>query len=170
MSFWSLFWLDFKFSLFEFTCDFNYIEQHLLLYFMSSPTAVAALRNISIKYPQISPLLFSVCLSASLYLLSFSVLLHCHPFWNILKYLFNVVGWHHWVDRHEFEQGLGVGAGEGSVVCCSPWGCKECDTTEWLNWTDLFSDGENRKVGSIRFCFWLRRRNRDGILPFYLKQ
>ena len=45
-------------------------------------------------------------------------------------------GWNGWMalDRHEFEQLLGVGDGEGSLVCCSPWGCKESDTTEWLNW------------------------------------
>ena len=36
------------------------------------------------------------------------------------------------------EQALGVGDGQGSLSCCSPWGCKECDTTERLNWTDWF--------------------------------
>ena len=46
-----------------------------------------------------------------------------------------IVGWHHWLDRHEFEQALGVGDGQGSLMCCSPWGCKELDTTEQLNWT-----------------------------------
>ena len=48
-----------------------------------------------------------------------------------------MVGWHHWLDGHEFEQALGVGDGQGSLVCCSPWGRKESDTTEWLNWTEL---------------------------------
>ena len=48
-----------------------------------------------------------------------------------------MVGWHHWLDGHEFEQALGVGDGQGSLVCCSSWGCKELDTTERLNWTDL---------------------------------
>ena len=33
-----------------------------------------------------------------------------------------MVGWHHWLDGHEFEQALGVGNGQGSLVCCSPWG------------------------------------------------
>ena len=46
-----------------------------------------------------------------------------------------MVGWHHWLDGHEFEQAPGVGDGQGSLVCCSPWGHKESDTTEWLNWT-----------------------------------
>ena len=44
---------------------------------------------------------------------------------------------HHWFDRHEFEQALGVGDGQGSLACCSPWGCKESDKTEWLNWTEF---------------------------------
>ena len=46
------------------------------------------------------------------------------------------VGWHHQLDGHEFEQAPGVG-GQGSLACCSPWGCKESDMTEWLNWTEL---------------------------------
>ena len=55
-----------------------------------------------------------------------------------------MVGWHHWLHGHEFEQPLGGGDGQGSLVCCSPWDCKESDTTEWLNWTEkvrfLFSN------------------------------
>ena len=50
-----------------------------------------------------------------------------------------MVGWHHWLDGHEFEQALGVGDGQGSLVCYSPWGHKELDTTEQLNWTDSTS-------------------------------
>ena len=45
-----------------------------------------------------------------------------------------MVEWHHWLDGHEFEYALGVGDGQGSLVCCSPWGHKESDMTEWLNW------------------------------------
>ena len=44
-----------------------------------------------------------------------------------------MVGWHHQLDGHEFEQAPGVGDGQGSLVCCSPWGRKESDTTEQLN-------------------------------------
>ena len=44
-----------------------------------------------------------------------------------------MVGWHHQLDGHKFEQALGVGDGQGSLVCSSPWGCKESDTTEQLN-------------------------------------
>ena len=38
-----------------------------------------------------------------------------------------MVGWHHWLNGHVFEQALGDGEGQGSVACCSPWGCKELD-------------------------------------------
>ena len=47
-----------------------------------------------------------------------------------------VVGWHHRLDGHEFEQAAGVGDKQGSLASCSPWGHKEPDTTEQLNWTD----------------------------------
>ena len=50
-----------------------------------------------------------------------------------------LVGWHHQLDGHEFEQALGVGDGQGSLACCSPWDHKESDMTEWLNWTELNS-------------------------------
>ena len=51
-----------------------------------------------------------------------------------------VVGWHHWLDRHEFEQALGVGDTQGSLASCSPLGWKESDTTEQLNWTEWCVD------------------------------
>ena len=44
-----------------------------------------------------------------------------------------MVGWHHWRDGHEFEQALGDAEGQGSLVCCSPWGLKQSDVTEQLN-------------------------------------
>ena len=44
-----------------------------------------------------------------------------------------LVGWHHRLNGHEFEQAPGVGDGQGSLACCSPWGHKESDTTERLN-------------------------------------
>ena len=47
-----------------------------------------------------------------------------------------MVGWHHQLNGHEFEQAPGVGDGQGSLACCSPWGHKELGTTERLNWTD----------------------------------
>ena len=48
-----------------------------------------------------------------------------------------MVGWHHQLNGHEFEQALGVGDGQGSLVCCSPWICKESDMAQWMNWTEV---------------------------------
>ena len=59
-----------------------------------------------------------------------------------------MVGWHHWIDGHEFEQALGVCEGQGSLACYSPWGRKELDTTEQLNWS------EQRRYCSILICWW----------------
>ena len=44
-----------------------------------------------------------------------------------------MAGWHHRLSGHEFESTPEVGDGQGSLSCCSPWGCKELDTTEQLN-------------------------------------
>ena len=48
-----------------------------------------------------------------------------------------MVGWHHRLDGHEFEQALGVGDGQGSLGCYSPRGHKESNMTEWMNWRKL---------------------------------
>ena len=48
-----------------------------------------------------------------------------------------MVGWHHWLDGHAFGWTPGVGDGQGGMVCCGSWGCKESDMTEQLNWTEL---------------------------------
>ena len=48
-----------------------------------------------------------------------------------------MVGWHHQLNGHEFEQALGVGDGQGSLACCSPRGYQESDATEQLNWTKV---------------------------------
>ena len=50
-----------------------------------------------------------------------------------------MAGWHHWLDGPESEWTPGVGDGQGGLACCDSWGCKELDTTEWLNWTELSS-------------------------------
>ena len=47
-----------------------------------------------------------------------------------------MVGWHHQLNGHEFEEIPEVGDGQGGLACYSSWGCKESDTTEWLNWTE----------------------------------
>ena len=44
-----------------------------------------------------------------------------------------MVGWYDWLSGHEFEQIPGDGEGQGSLVCCSPWDCKELNTTGQLN-------------------------------------
>ena len=46
------------------------------------------------------------------------------------------VGWHHWLNGHESEEALGVGDEQESLACYNPWGCKESDTSEQLNWTE----------------------------------
>ena len=47
-----------------------------------------------------------------------------------------MVGWHHRLDGHEFEKAPGIGDGQRGLVCYSPWGHKESDMTEQLNWTN----------------------------------
>ena len=47
-----------------------------------------------------------------------------------------MAGWHHLLHGHEFEWALGIGDGQGGLACCSPWGRKELDRTERLNWTE----------------------------------
>ena len=47
-----------------------------------------------------------------------------------------IVGWHYWLNGHGFGWTLGVGDGQGGLVCCGSWGRKELDTTEQLNWTE----------------------------------
>ena len=61
-----------------------------------------------------------------------------------------MVGWHRWLDAQEFEQALGVGHGQESLACCSPWGCKELDTTEQLNWTDVGDEWNLARVQFVR--------------------
>ena len=64
-----------------------------------------------------------------------------------------MVGCHHWLDRHEFEQAPGVGDGQVSLACCSPWGRKESDTTERLNWE--LSTSANSPIYFSHLCFVL---------------
>ena len=48
-----------------------------------------------------------------------------------------MAGWHHGLDGRESEWTPGAGDGQGGLACCNSWGCKESDTTEWLDWTEL---------------------------------
>ena len=48
-----------------------------------------------------------------------------------------MTGWHHWPNGCDSEWAPGVGDGQGGLACCGSWGCKESDSTEQLNWTEL---------------------------------
>ena len=76
-----------------------------------------------------------------------------------------MVGWHHRLDDHEFEQAPGFGDGEGSLVCYIPWSCKELDMTEKLNY--IITGDWNEKVRSVEILgitgnFDLGERNEAG--------
>ena len=64
-----------------------------------------------------------------------------------------IVGWHHQLNGHEFEQVPGVGDGQGSLAFCSPWGRKESDTAERLNWTDCQFSFYFRNGFLVLLCF-----------------
>ena len=68
-----------------------------------------------------------------------------------------MAGWHHWLDGLGLEQALGVSDGQGSLVCCSPWGRRESDTTERLSWTALsqFESGgpQHKHTGSHQWTW-----------------
>ena len=59
-----------------------------------------------------------------------------------------MVGWHHWLDGHEFVWIPGVGYGQGGLACCDSWGCKKSDKTERLNWTEVKQLKENEVAQS----------------------
>ena len=61
-----------------------------------------------------------------------------------------MVGQHHLLNGHEFGHALGIGDGQGSLACCSPWGCKESDTTKRLNRRD-----ESSKYSCHSYIFWM---------------
>ena len=70
-----------------------------------------------------------------------------------------MVGWHHRLDGHEFEQAPGVGDGQGSLARCSPWGRKESDTTEQLN-NFCFTEKETKAQSSEEtyYCYMSKLR------------
>ena len=55
-----------------------------------------------------------------------------------------MVGWHHRLNGQELEQAPGIGDEQGSLVCYSPWGCKQLHTTEPLNWADFCLGGSGK--------------------------
>ena len=66
-----------------------------------------------------------------------------------------MAGWHHWLDGREFEWTPGVGDGQGGLACCDSWGCKELDTTEWLNWTEWGMTNSNNMFREYFLRSWL---------------
>ena len=81
-----------------------------------------------------------------------------------------MVGWHHQLNEHEFEQALGTSDGQGSLGCFSLWGHKELDMTEQLNWTelnwglskfDVFEPWRSKRLLGIP---WTARRSIQSIL------
>ena len=75
------------------------------------------------------------------------------------------VGWHRQLNGHEFKYALGVGDGQGGLVCCSPWGCKESGMTEQLNWTENSNGHLTPKLFLlIKIFFWSDRY----LLPLLL--
>ena len=94
-----------------------------------------------------------------------------------------MTGWHHWLNGNGFGWTLGVGDGHGGLVCCGSWGCKELDTTKWLNWTELsqsygFSSSHvwiwelDYKEGWApkNWCFWTVVWEKDLASPLHYKQ
>ena len=89
-----------------------------------------------------------------------------------------MVGWHHRLNGHEFEQAVGDGEGQGSLACCNPWGCKESDTTALLN-NDKYSSDSLRlwsfevlghhSLYSFRVYCVSSAVSGDNYLYFYLK-
>ena len=71
-----------------------------------------------------------------------------------------IVDWLHQLDGHEFEKVLGVGDGQGSLVCCGPRDHKELDTTERLNWADCGASTGAHLQCELFFFFlvWVRKR------------
>ena len=66
-----------------------------------------------------------------------------------------MVGWYHQLNGHEFEETLGDSEGQGGLACCSPWGQKEMDTTEWLNNnTDVGQGGGEERVSWAERAAW----------------
>ena len=79
-----------------------------------------------------------------------------------------VVAWHHRLDRHEFEQALGAGDGPGSLASCSPWGHKESDTTDQLNWTELNWKGKMLERCLLIFFFYFDKLTSNGQMKLYI--
>ena len=76
-------------------------------------------------------------------------------------------GWHHQPDGHEFEQAPEDGEGQGSLACCSPWGCEELDMTEQLNKNKKNARGESGNP--LQYCCLGNPTDRWVTVPGVLK-
>ena len=72
-----------------------------------------------------------------------------------------MAGCHYQLDGHEFEWTPGVGDGQGGLACCNSWGCKESDTTERLNWTELNAKAETPILWPPHVKSWLIGKDSD---------
>ena len=66
-----------------------------------------------------------------------------------------MAGWLHWLDGRESEWTPGVGDGQGGLACCNSWGCKQSDTTERLNWTELNIGLAKKFIGEQLMNTWM---------------
>ena len=98
-----------------------------------------------------------------------------------------MVGWHHQLDVHDFEQAPGIGDGQGTLACCSPWGCTESDMTVRLNWlicwiiilgTVYKKEGDKMHIVNVRnvclrsWCLivWVRFFSSQKMIWLFLKK
>ena len=68
-----------------------------------------------------------------------------------------MVGWHHWLNGHKYEWTLGDHEGQESLSCCSSWGCKESDMTEWLNSNK--SEVNQKEINTIWYHLYMKNPN-----------
>ena len=80
---------------------------------------------------------------------------------------YEMVEWHHQLNGHEFEQAPGIGDGQGNLVCYIPWGHKELDTTEWLNWTDMYIQINVHSLTCVHVCVPIQTNS--CILCFFIQ-
>ena len=82
-----------------------------------------------------------------------------------------MVGWHHQLNGNKTEQAPGVSDGQGSLACCSSWGCKELDTTEGLNWTELNWSRTHKEGWLLKnWCFWIVVLEKTLKVPWAVKR
>ena len=86
-----------------------------------------------------------------------------------------MVGWHHRLDGRELKQAPRVGDGQGSLACCSPWGHKESDVTERLNWLKQLSTALSRwkpafSPNVAQIPEHSHEKNQSGHRPYILKK